>query len=89
MRILESRGLRVGIAQHTEVRRNPHFRPGGPEGSKSLEENCHGFVAPALQKHPRPLVERAERMPELKPLFAPNRNLFLGRRLATSAPSRQ
>ena len=59
VRILKARGLRVGIAQHAEVRRNPHFRPGGPEGTKPLEEKWQRFLAPALQEHPRPLVERA------------------------------
>ena len=38
VRVLEPAGLRVGIAQHAEVRRNAHFRPGGPEGIEPLEE---------------------------------------------------
>ena len=35
VRVLEAPGLRVGIAQHAEVRRNSHLRPGGPEGAET------------------------------------------------------
>src|SRR5262249_14636976 len=81
VRVLETRELRVRIAQQTEVGRNPHSRPGGPEGTKPLEEKRQRLLSPTLQQHPRPLVKRAQRVPELKPLFGPDGGLFLGRRL--------
>ncbi len=37
-RILVACALRVCIAQDAEIVRNPHFRAGGSEGMKSLEE---------------------------------------------------
>src|SRR5260370_38457035 len=81
MRVLEASRLRVHLGQDTEVRRNPNFRPGGPEGTRPLEEKRQRFLALALQEHPRPLVERAQRVPELKTLFGPICHLFLARRL--------
>ena len=57
--VLEARGLRVGIAQHAEVRRNADFRPGGPKGGKPFEKYWQPFLSPALQEQPRPFVQRA------------------------------
>ena len=56
-------------------------RPGGPKGTEPVEEERHRLLAPALQEQPCPLVERAQRLPELKTLLGRDARLFLGRRL--------
>ena len=78
VRVLEARGLRVGIAQQTEVRRNADFRPGGPEGAKPLEKNRQRFLPLALQEQPRPIVKCAQRVPERKALFGGDGRFVLG-----------
>src|SRR5207244_3966056 len=87
VRVLEARGLRVSIAQQTEVRRNADFRPGGPEGAEPLEENRQRFLPPALQEQPRPLVKGAQRVPERKALFGRDGHRFLGRRFDLGSES--
>ena len=74
-------GLRVGIAQQTEVSRNADFRPRGPEGTEPLQKNRQRFLASALQEQSRPLVKRAQRVPERKALFGRESPLPRRRRL--------
>ncbi len=80
-RVLEAPGLRVRFAQHAEIAGSPHGRPGGPEGTVSLQENRQPFFPPVLKEQPRPLVKHPQRVPELKTLFSPDGHLLLGGRL--------
>src|SRR5262249_20026240 len=79
--VLEVSGLRVSLSQQAEVGRDAYLRPGGPKGAVTLEDQWHRLLAPAPQEQPRPLVERAQGLPELETLFGRDGRLFLGRRL--------
>src|SRR5579885_442109 len=71
--------MRVHGTEHTEVCRNPHFCPAGPEGIIPLKKERQRFFPSTLQEHPRPYVKGPQSVPELKPLFLPDCHLFLGR----------
>src|ERR1035438_1838167 len=47
--VLEARRLRVCVAQHAEIVRNPNFRSRGAEGIQPFQKNRRRLVAPAPQ----------------------------------------
>ena len=81
VRVREAPGLRVCVAQHAEVVRDPQSRARGAEGLQPLEQKRKRVVDPALQEHPGALVEYAQCLPELKAVLGRDGDLLLRRSL--------